>query len=767
MYLLNRILHLLHRIRDALRAVPWRKVFLGLCIVVLLLPLLGFGFLWYVSVKPDIPPYRPIDRVVYLDPEPGACKDRPPVDATIRSTMPAAAFDKNKTRDPDTSYQGWCEDYRQVYYRMPQGTTFFGLRYDWVANLERPVGRKKLLTRDYMESIGYIYDGALLPNANNPADLPIGLTWHWDQSGQKVLDVSCAACHSSQLTYRGTALQIDGGSGGHALTSSSPSQFITMSVASLFTTWINPFKFQRFADKVLAAVPAAKRSAARAELRSAIRQSLHEAVVYAWYNRPSIYPTEEGYGRTDGLGRIANTVFADYLDHSNYRKGNAPVNYPHLWDIWQFDWVQWTGSVKQAMARNVNESLGVRARLELKDKAHLFESSAMLSDMHCIETVLQHLKAPRWPEELFGAPDPALAAEGEALFDKTCRTCHGPFRFDWEKADQLIAAGTKKEDIVPARPSTCTTCHGPWMGRPGQTSLPENAVSIAKYSADQGEQHGEYRDQIKRDEVWQVAHIYLGYVGTDPTSIMNFINNTYDLSALKDTPEGRAVTVLEGEPACDPLKVDCLRYISDWQHVPGALGLRFIGGEVRYRNYASYKDASGRPIWDLKTRTALNPDAVADLNGFGEHDRPMALKNYRPRPLEGVWATAPFLHNGSVPTLYQLLLPPDERDTVFYLGRKEYDPVHLGLVTQPFPGAFRYDTRITGNSNRGHAFDDGLCGNGVIGLQREDRPGYCRRFTEHERLALIEYLKVLSDEPRIKPETEAHCMFINWPERKP
>jgi hypothetical protein len=253
--------------------------------------------------------------------------------------------------------------------------------------------------------------------------------------------------------------------------------------------------------------------------------------------------------------------------------------------------------------------------------------------------------------------------------------------------------------------------------------------------------------------VWQVAHIYLGYVGTDPTSIMNFIDNTYDLSALKDTPAGRVVTAPKGATTQD-------RYIDDWQHVPGALGLRFIGGEVRYSNYARIG------IWDREKRVPINAEAVDDLNGFGEQDLPMALKNYRPRPLEGVWATAPFLHNGSVPTLYQLLLPPDERDTVFYLGRKEYDPVHLGLVVQPFPGAFRYDTRIIGNSNRGHAFDDGLCGNGVIGFERADQPGYCRRFTEHERLALLEYLKVLSDEPRMDPGTEAHCEYITWPEAK-
>ena len=758
MHLWRAIVGLLRRIKHALRVAPWRKLLTGAMVLLLLVPVLGFAFLWYVSFKPDIPPYRPIDRVVYLDPEPGACKDRE-VDATIRSRMPASAFD-NTTRDPDTAYQGWCEDYRQVYYRMPQGTTFFGLRYDWVANLERPVGRTKLLTRDYMESIGYIYDGAKLPNPDNPADLPIGLTWHLDaESGQKILDVSCAACHSSQLTYKGTALQIDGGSGGHSLTSNSPSQFMTMSVASLFTTWINPFKFRRFADKVLAGVPEAERGSARAELRSAMKQTLREAVVYGWYNRPSVYPTEEGYGRTDGLGRIANTVFADYLDRSNYRVANAPVNYPHVWDIWGFDWVQWTGSVKQAMARNLNEALGVRAHVELKDQAHLFESTAMLPEMHCIETVLQHLKAPRWPDELFGKPDAALAAEGKLLFEKTCRTCHGPFRFDWDAADKLVDEEAHKPVAerkvpAPARPSACSTCHGPWMGRPGETNLPADAEDIPWAAPGPGENHGLYRDQTKRHEVWQVAHTYLDYIGTDPTSILNFIDNTYDLSALKDTPAGRAATIPKGAQG------DEKRYIADWEHVPGALGLKFIGGQVRYTDYAALG------IWDREKAVALKKDAVDDLNGFGEEDNPKAWRGYRPRPLEGVWATAPFLHNGSVPTLYQLLLPPDERDTVFYLGRKEYDPGHMGLVTQPFPAAFRYDTRITGNSNRGHAFDDGLCGNGVIGFQREDKPGYCRRFTEHERLALLEYLKVLSDEPRMDPGTDAHCEYITWPEAK-
>ena len=746
------------RIRRTFAAPLWRKVVLAMLLLALLLPLLVYGGLWYVSAYPDVPPHRSISQVINLDPTSDCAAE--PVDKNITATMPAGAFDKD-TRDPKLRYQGWCEASRQVYYRLPQGTSFFGLRYDWVANFEVPVGQAPLITRDYMESIGFIYDGAKLPNTNNPANLPIGLTWHYDQQSNKILDVSCAACHSSQLTYRGKALQIDGGSGGHALTSSSPSQFIGRAVLSLFTTWFNPFKFERFANKVL--IIDQSRAASRA-LRAALGSSLWEAAVYGWYNRPSRYPVTEGYGRTDGLARIANTVFADNLDRNNYRIGNAPVNYPHVWDIWAFDWVQWMGSVNQPMARNLNEALGVRAQLELKDHAKRFSSSVMLQEIHCIETVLQHLKPPHWPTELFGQIDAPLSQEGKVLFDTACLECHGPFRFDQLAADAAIKAGLPATDIPAARPSECRVCHGPWFASPGQlaqkpvgmlTPAAAKAIGDAQASAVASAtvMHSDpYWLETRRAWVWQVAHIDLDYIGTDPTSALNFINNTYDLSALQDTDGGRAVTA----PRSGPTDA---QYIVDWKHVPAGPGLRFIGGEVRYAKYREMH------LFDSGARVPT-PDQrsdAEDLNGFGEHDRPRAWRGYRPRPLEGVWATAPFLHNGSVPTLYELLGPDDERAMTFHVGRKEYDPQNLGLETGAFKGAFLFDTRLTGNSNRGHSFDDGMCSDGIIGFQRKDEPGYCRRFTEHERRALLEYLKVLSDgDP--EPLSAPHCENVHWPD---
>ena len=60
-------------------------------------------------------------------------------------------------------------------------------------------------------------------------------------------------------------------------------------------------------------------------------------------------------------------------------------------------------------------------------------------------------------------------------------------------------------------------------------------------------------------------------------------------------------------------------------------------------------------------------------------------------PLRGIWATAPYLHNGSVPTLYHLLLPGDERPKEFPLGHREYDPAHVGYRMDAPDAPFVFD----------------------------------------------------------------------------
>ena len=86
-----------------------------------------------------------------------------------------------------------------------------------------------------------------------------------------------------------------------------------------------------------------------------------------------------------------------------------------------------------------------------------------------------------------------------------------------------------------------------------------------------------------------------------------------------------------------------------------------------------------------------------------------ALMAYKARPLEGIWATAPFLHNGSVPTLAELLLPAASRQPAFSVGTRIYDPVNGGYSTDPHaPGnTFIFDTSLPGNSNKGHNYGVG------------------------------------------------------------
>ncbi|MDT4857480.1 hypothetical protein FQZ97_919040 [compost metagenome] len=123
------------------------------------------------------------------------------------------------------------------------------------------------------------------------------------------------------------------------------------------------------------------------------------------------------------------------------------------------------------------------------------------------------------------------------------------------------------------------------------------------------------------------------------------------------------------------------------------------------------------------------------MDGYGLPIGVQEKRGYKARPLHGIWATPPFLHNGSVPTLFQLLSPVPERQSQFWVGNFEYDPKQIGFNSDKFAGGFLFDTTTTGNSNRGHEFRDGCRQGGVIG----------RALQPEERLALIEYLKVLGD----------------------
>ncbi|MBB3525910.1 hypothetical protein HJB84_28445 [Rhizobium sp. NZLR1b] len=151
----------------------------------------------------------------------------------------------------------------------------------------------------------------------------------------------------------------------------------------------------------------------------------------------------------------------------------------------------------------------------------------------------------------------------------------------------------------------------------------------------------------------------------------------------------------------------------------------------------SFGDALGELVaktsarWYGSQTPPVPPEQREIMNGNRQNGIQAPLA-YKARPLDGIWATPPFLHNGSVPTINALLSPVGERPKTFWLGNREYDPEKVGYRTEELPGGFKFDTSKPGNSNTGHEFSD-TPGPGVIGPALKP----------DEKAALIAYLKTL------------------------
>ena len=128
-----------------------------------------------------------------------------------------------------------------------------------------------------------------------------------------------------------------------------------------------------------------------------------------------------------------------------------------------------------------------------------------------------------------------------------------------------------------------------------------------------------------------------------------------------------------------------------------------------------------RPLATLIDRVFTSPQAPIVLAA------PPVENGYEARVLHGIWSAAPYLHDGSVPTLADLLEPADQRPKSFAIGQT-YDPAKIGLAAQQSPQSFTFkatgcDDLNSGASNCGHA--------------------YGTQLSSEDKRALLEYLKTL------------------------
>jgi hypothetical protein len=618
--------------------------------------------------------------------------------AVALAASPAWALTANDGQDQVD--QDWSAAQKTTWYTLSQGSRLLPL--SWFRALEQPDSDQPFLARSHTERFRY-----LVNDTSEPTPLPVGfaidtqndsnfsatskLRWRQGQSSREPwVGMNCAACHTNALSYQGKLMRIEG-----APTLADFQGYLKSLNLALNQTNTTPEKWARFAGKVLSGddTPANRKA-----LKSALD------TLSKWQSQveqANATDLQYGYARLDAFGHIFNKVMLRTGGTNQPRNpADAPVSYPFLWNIHQHDKVQWNGIAPNvpigelldigALGRNVGEVIGVFADLKILPPGPAiggYPNSAQVKNLLALEKQITTLKPPNWP-----AAFPPIDAN------------------KWEAGKALFTQGAH----------ACTQCHQILERNDLSTPITARMASIAGNGA------------IGTDP-WMAcnAYTYQGKTGDLQWTPKKFIVGGGTLYGQTGAISDMLGTVVIGAIYAD--KAELVQKVSD----PGSLLQSAKLFEVR-------RDV---PLPELSLSGLLFDSAAAlDSDKAERLKRCMAAKNnpllaYKGRPLTGVWATPPFLHNGSVPSLYDLLLPENERPKSFVLGTREFDPQRVGYVNELSDAAYRSEqavrentfvfrsrdasgAEIAGNSNRGHDYNNA-------------------QFTEAERWALVEYMKAV------------------------
>ena len=569
--------------------------------------------------------------------------------------------------------QGWSAADRETFYTTSQGSHL--MPYAWFKALKRtdvdePFAADKLLRYGFL---------AHDVSPANPEGLPVGFVIDGPvASGQ--LGLTCAACHTGQLEYTQGgvvhALRIDG-----APAKTDAQQFLTDLLAASRATLAEPARFDAFAKAVLGPGYTAAKAA---QVKDGFGKWVAQFGEFMDISLPAASPW--GPGRLDAFGMIFNRIAARDLGiRDNYKVADAPVRYPFLWNASRQDRTQWNGGVRnglyiQALGRNTGEVLGVFADFAphrivpptpLTPALIDFKNNSVnFAGLQTLEEKIAALRPPPWPREIFGLDEP-LAANGKPLFDANCGSCHAvQASLDlpglWRTP--ILAVGTDPKMLIN---SQRTSQPGLLLG----ALMPPPAI---------GARIG---DPAKAGDLLATA-----VVGS--------------LLAEAFIPPVPSPTKLAQSGVFRALRKDFA------EHFPG----ENLDTLLDPRLFAKTK---------LDALIELKAFIDATLSNMFSPPPAVAEAAYESRVLNGVWAVAPYLHNGSVPNLWELMKPAKDRKSSFMVGSRIFDPKNVGYAIDELPfktGAFTADPgNANGNGNGGHEFGAGL--------------------TDDERWAIIEYMK--------------------------
>ena len=538
---------------------------------------------------------------------------------------------------------GWNKNTQEKFYSVDQGSQL--MPYSWFLALEQDSSQELFRSDKHINELRYLPSK---PTKLNPDGLPVGFAKGVDKKGKEWLGFNCALCHTGQISYKGKDLRIDGGS---TLGDIQSLQYSL--VAAMKATYENDDKFKRFYQQILGTQANTKDVN---QLRTELFARTDQLANYNEINYEYPHQPEYGFGRVDAIGSIFNQVMVTFNDLPKDKAlpSNAPVSYPFIWGTNESNVVQWPGFAPNGplslgtLIRNAGEVLGTFGTIEISETNPLRKLEQKLLPFPPYKSSINIVnlgKIERWVSQLHS---PQWSEEYLPAIDRNLAN----------KGKVLYK-------------NNCASCHQ-FIPR-SEENIPYKAV-LTPISAVKTDSTELDNAALLRD-----AGLYQGRLGLIP--------KLEKISAETDGTNPLFNAVL-GSLIEHPLKTMAAATIE-------------FEGTVEESLKATSRVKATIPQY-LK-----NIAATAQISSIPNAKKGAKSDVYKARPLNGIWATPPYLHNGSIPNLHELLLPQSERSSEFYLGSREFDPEKVGYVSTPSDSdvpQFKFDTTLKGNSNQGHEY---------------------------------------------------------------
>lgn len=611
------------------------------------------------------------------------------------------------TERPPIAPNGLPAEDRDQFYHLPQGGNF--IPFNVFQALEQPASRD--LFRENLQRFGFLPD---IKNAANPRSLPVGMTIEQAPDlGIPLVGINCTACHVGQIQYEGRSLQIEG----------SP----------------NLVDFTAFNMEFAQSMEATARD--REKLFRFLRRYFSSrdstADIYSALETYAELVAEGGSLESDFFETVATHFRAEMEAYENLPPHKAHARaLDVLFDPEDSDDSIPDVQVPDSLPRSIDDEPledGFLAGIdEEKRKGHTLTSlrsvmrdfQLVMARMHLLRMALKNSSAPMTPP--------------------------GPGRFDAFGMVRNLSFGQ-----YGSSPMTAPTSISPlweiadhaWYHFLGMTTtvVGRNIAAIDFIVTP------DFETTLLFDNI---NALEMDFRKLDPPAWPDFLP-TPDSARVE---RGRTIFNAAEERYRDTRLGNCAGChdrAAPYEHDPELqVYPRFTPEELGVD--PNLKVTFTTPLTEGLTMAQALTRQIDGIEARFRKERGLTMEQYietyehgrdplqwidsgqhPARLLHGVWATAPYLHNGSIPNLDALLRPADDRPTTFALGHREFDPVRVGYTLDP-PGPHwifnvhepvrdvsgrAFPSLPNGNSNRGHEFGVDL--------------------TDEERLDLVEYLKTL------------------------